>query len=596
MIVMTLPMSWKADRIPLFIFCLTVLSCFAAYQPARLYFYGDTWDLLLLFQQQGWQQVWPLHNDHFIPLSKAFLFFEYLLFGMHNLPYQVINILIHAVNAVLLYFCAAEFSSRVAPRAFGALFFGMSTVPWEVTMWETGQQISLALLFILCSLLLHARYLRRREGRLLAYLLLSALAACCAMGFGLMVVPLLMIQGAVLGRPRWKQALAGATLLGLAALACYALLLRTHYVPPHDTGHMRSLGQAAQLVRWIVTGLRDGLLVPSISTRSGPLVLGILFLAGGLLFWRAFLAVDRVLLLIVPVVMILGPYALTGVGRLELGVALAASSRYQYLPVAGLALILAWLAGGAFEIAQQRFPAALSLLALVTLLTLPAHAISSYKYVRQHSPRFLWGQQAHRFVDLAIYQRGRPPVPAGMLCAGPELYLPASMYPWLFELSRVLPMYAASGVIRDECGVGLRSVLELPEIRRANLLEGGAAGLDSVTRIEMPQATSAYSFELSCPDTSRPYTFAASARLVSGEPRVCLRVVSKDRTGNVLDSLLSRPISSHEFENVLVSAYPAEGASVVEIGFAAAPGSASPVIIEAKDAILLQHPVYLSAR
>jgi len=609
------PFAWRVYALPVSIACLTILSGFVAYQPARLYFFGDTWDLLFLFHTRlGWREMWITHNDHFIPLSKAFLYLEYLLFGMNNFPYQAVNILIHAANTVLLYFCAAELSPLVAPRLFGALFFGLSGVHWEVVMWETGQQISLALLFTLLTLLLYGQFFRHRDVRMLAYAWLGGVCACCSMGFGLLVVPLLIAEGVIRGRPQWRRSLAISAVLAVAILLCYAVLLWSHHPHFANAGHIARIGQVVQLIPWTLNGLRDGLLIPSASL-FGPLFLGGLSLAAGLFLWRFFLSRQRLCLLLVPVVLVLGPYLLTGAGRLSMGLNTAASSRYQYLPVAGLALLLVWLVGGVIEIAARRDTMLLFPLGLVALLTLPVHAISGYAYVRQHSPRFLWGEQARRFVDLAIYQRARQPSPAGMACVSPELNLPASIYPFAFPLFRVLPMYAADGVIRDECTVSLRSALETPEIEQDNLLKGSATGVDPgkwrsyaaakgsagipgsetahVVRIELPQSGSAYSLDVPCAGTFHPYSFVASVQLVSGEPNAHLRILSKDRAGNILNVVHSPPISSAQFETIVVSAYPEPGADTVGVDFANTGASGGPVALAVKKAVLLQHPVYV---
>jgi hypothetical protein len=45
--------------------------------------------------------MWRMHNEHFMPVSKALLYLQYQLFGMNNFPYQAVNVGIHAINAAL---------------------------------------------------------------------------------------------------------------------------------------------------------------------------------------------------------------------------------------------------------------------------------------------------------------------------------------------------------------------------------------------------------------------------------------------------------------------------------------------------------------
>jgi hypothetical protein len=591
-----------------------VLFSLVAYRPFQLYFFGDTWDILCEFHEQGWRTMWRMHNEHFMPLSKALLYIQYALFGMNNFPYQAVNIAIHAMNAALVYVAAGEVTPFVVPRIFGALFFAFSGVYWELTMWEAGQQTTLALLFILLSLVLCARYLRRAEPLLLAATMLTALLASWSMGFGLLVVPLLVAQAAASRPRRWKRAAAICLLPAVMVLSGFAVLL---WSDPDGLELARSratLAQALQVVPWTVTALR-GLAASYATPRYAPLALPGVFVLAGLFFRRRFFSKARMLTLLAPLSMLLLPYAITAVGRVQDGIGFAASSRYQYLPAAALGLILAWLAGGVFDIAQNGYPNALAPLALVTLLTLPFDSAAGYAYVQVHSPMPEWGRSARRFVRLAVYRTDWDPPPAGMVCVRPELHLPAAMYPRpFFDLSRALPLYAGKGVRGDACGARIASVFDRKEITRLNLLNGGARGIQPgkwsgghATTVSFdapaggaPQAAriafrgaGAYGFEMHCADAAHPYSFAASARLASGEPGARMRIVFKNASGGVLETFPSQPIAPGGFSTMVVSAYPPPETATVAVDFAgSAPGSESSVIV-VRDAVLLEHPVYL---
>lgn len=187
-----------ADRSAIVIVALlTAVFAFIAYQPWRLYFFGDTWDILCEFHENGWTTIWRMHNEHFMPVSKAVLYVQYALFGMHNLPYQAVSIAIHSLNAALLYIAAGQLTGMVIPRLFGALFFGFSGVYWELTMWEAGQQTTLAMLFILLSLILGRQYLRQGKAAPLAGAMASALFATWSMGYGLLASPLLAVEAII---------------------------------------------------------------------------------------------------------------------------------------------------------------------------------------------------------------------------------------------------------------------------------------------------------------------------------------------------------------------------------------------------------------
>src|SRR5580704_10951555 len=110
--------GWRPNgyAAPAIVALITVLFCLVAYRPFELYFFGDTWDILCEFHERGWRTMWRMHNEHFMPLSKAVLYLQYTLFGMRNFPYQVVDISIHAINAALVYILAEEVTPLVIPR------------------------------------------------------------------------------------------------------------------------------------------------------------------------------------------------------------------------------------------------------------------------------------------------------------------------------------------------------------------------------------------------------------------------------------------------------------------------------------------------
>jgi hypothetical protein len=343
------------------------------------------------------------------------------------------------------------------------------------------------------------------------------------------------------------------------------------------------------VVPWTYIALR-GLAASYAAPVCAPLVLGIVFSVAGLFFWRAFLSKDRLLVLLVPASLLLLPYALTAVGRVQLGIGSAASSRYQYLAAAALGLILAWLAGGVFEIAQSRYSNALVPLSLVVLLTLPLDALAGYVYLGR-SPMLEWGRSARRFVSLAVYRRNWANAPAGTVCVHPELYLPAAMYPHpFFDLSRALELYGGTGSSGAPCPVGVASILGDLENTRMNLLNGGAR------RIEPGNWRGAgdYSFETNCANGTHPYTFAASVRLLSGNPGACLRILFKNAHGDILDTFPSQAIAPGDFSTMVVSAYAPPDTATVTVDFSGSSPSAQSSVISVRDALLVEHPVYLS--
>src|SRR5215212_4187850 len=102
----------------------------------------------------GWAQLrwmWTtFHMGHYVPLSWMTLGLDYLLWGMNPVGYHLTNLLLHTVNAVLLYFVARRVlrlagvagpsTSGLAvslPPAVAALLFAVHPLRVESVAWVT---------------------------------------------------------------------------------------------------------------------------------------------------------------------------------------------------------------------------------------------------------------------------------------------------------------------------------------------------------------------------------------------------------------------------------------------------------------------------
>lgn len=104
------------------------------------------------------------HMGHYVPLSWMTLGLDYLFWGMDAAGYHATSALLHAVNAVLVYFLArrlfalASTTERIAPAVFAALFFAVHPLRVESVAWITERRDTLSLLFYLTSLLAYLRF------------------------------------------------------------------------------------------------------------------------------------------------------------------------------------------------------------------------------------------------------------------------------------------------------------------------------------------------------------------------------------------------------------------------------------------------------
>jgi tetratricopeptide (TPR) repeat protein len=127
----------------------------------------------------GWPQLrwmWTtFHIGHYIPLTWMTLGLDYLLWGMQPRGYHLINLVLHAVNAVVFYFVGRRILGlalpgaghpdhlRLASAAFAALLFALHPLRVESVAWATERRDVLSGLFYLLTLLAYLRACQREE-------------------------------------------------------------------------------------------------------------------------------------------------------------------------------------------------------------------------------------------------------------------------------------------------------------------------------------------------------------------------------------------------------------------------------------------------
>ena len=158
--------------VPLLIALLTV----AVYLPALengFVNWDDKGNLLENpnFRGLGWEQLrWmftTFHTGHYQPLSWVTFGLDYLLWGMNPFGYHLTNLLLHAANAVLVYFLAfrllslavsatnsQDLSLRIS-AGLAALFFAIHPLRVESVAWATERRDVLSALFFLLTIHLY---------------------------------------------------------------------------------------------------------------------------------------------------------------------------------------------------------------------------------------------------------------------------------------------------------------------------------------------------------------------------------------------------------------------------------------------------------
>lgn len=138
-------------------------ACLVAYIPAM--YAGYIWDddvyvtgNPLLSAPNGLWRIWFTTDapSQYFPMVYTTFRFEYALWGLEPFGYHLTNIILHVVNALLLWYLLSRLT---VPGAWlAAAIFALHPVHTESVAWITQRKNVLSLLFYLCSALAYLQY------------------------------------------------------------------------------------------------------------------------------------------------------------------------------------------------------------------------------------------------------------------------------------------------------------------------------------------------------------------------------------------------------------------------------------------------------
>ena len=163
----------KATRIankPWVLAIALVILTFLAYLPALRcgYVWDDDFYVTknpLLTAPDGLERIWfSAHNQsQYFPLVYTTLRFEHTLWGLHPVGYHFVNILFHALNALLVW---AVLRKLALPGAWlAAAIWAVHPVNVESVAWITELKNTQSTLFYLLAVLAWMKFTARETGR-----------------------------------------------------------------------------------------------------------------------------------------------------------------------------------------------------------------------------------------------------------------------------------------------------------------------------------------------------------------------------------------------------------------------------------------------
>ncbi len=170
-------------------------------------------------------------QSYYRPLVNLTFMAEYQAFGLDSFYYNLDNLILHILNALLVFLLAARLTRDGAIGFWSGLLFVLHPVQWEAVCNVPGRSILLSAFFVLCSFTAFLAYDRKRSwwmGALVLALFFAGLL--CKESAGVLPLVILAYLSTEKTRP-WAQKITGLWpfIFGLAGY----VFLRRHFGMTH---------------------------------------------------------------------------------------------------------------------------------------------------------------------------------------------------------------------------------------------------------------------------------------------------------------------------------------------------------------------------
>lgn len=373
------------------------------------------------------------HADYWIPVTFLSHLLTVQLFGMGPAAHHLVNAVLHAVNAVLLFLLLQRMTGAVWRSGVVAALFAVHPLHVESVAWVTERKDVLSGLFFMLTLLAYVRY--AEHPTVSRYLLVVP-----AFALGLMSKPILVIVPCFLllldywplgrvasmhakGGSRWHTAwrLAWEKIPLFALSACAAMIT---YLATQRKGGVASFGELPLPTR-VANALVSYVGYLRKTVWPDGLAVFYPYPVHGLPVWQV--AGSAIVIMAISILVLRArrqrPYLLVGwlwylgallpvIGLVQAGEQ-AMADRYMYLPVIGLFVMAAWGLPDATAAWRYRtlFLPAAAIIAIAACLVLTRLQLRHWRdsaALFEHALRVTDGNYvAHNQLGLALADEGR---------------------------------------------------------------------------------------------------------------------------------------------------------------------------------------------
>lgn len=216
--------SWTA-RLPMLVIPLLAAAAYSQGFRNSFVHWDDAYFIAenpALRDAAGLLRIWTPGSDpvrKFYPLTFTLHWLEYRLWGERPTGYFAVGLMLHALNALLVFRLARALGGGPLTAWTAGCLFAVHPMHVATVAWLASRKNVLATTFALLALLAHLHW--RQAGRAGSYCAaLACVIAALLSKTGMLTVPvaILLMDWLVLGRRGWRPLLAVAPMFAAAAL------------------------------------------------------------------------------------------------------------------------------------------------------------------------------------------------------------------------------------------------------------------------------------------------------------------------------------------------------------------------------------------